>query len=277
MPSHSVQDFSNKQEYTTAGTETFVVPAGITRLRARLWGSGGWSGQASGALFGRGGGGGYVSGEFTVTPGETLNCRVGQRPTSVGAEYSAIWRGTETQANMIMLAGGAGNGGAGNSSQSNAYGGAGGGGGGTTGGVGTAGAVAGVGTGRSPGGGGTQSAGGAGGNVDGNAGSALTGGGGQAGIGAASGGGGGGDGYYGGGSGGRNSNTTVAAGGGGGAGGSSFISGGVTDPVHEQGQRGDAGGQPGGTSDQDYPGAPVGRGGQAANVDGDSGAVILRY
>jgi hypothetical protein len=66
--------------FTYTGSEqTFVVPAGITTLTIECWGAQGAQADANlgGAL---GGKGGYVKGNVSVTPGETLRVYVGQRP-----------------------------------------------------------------------------------------------------------------------------------------------------------------------------------------------------
>lgn len=61
-----------QQAYTTAGTFTFVVPAGVTSISAVAVGSGN---QASGGLGGGGGALAYVN-NISVTPGESLSVRV---------------------------------------------------------------------------------------------------------------------------------------------------------------------------------------------------------
>jgi len=65
--------------YTTAGTNSFVVPVGVTSISAVAVGAGGGGNytmfdQYPGA---GGGGGGLAYGTFTVTPGETLTIVVG--------------------------------------------------------------------------------------------------------------------------------------------------------------------------------------------------------
>jgi hypothetical protein len=77
----------NRFLFTTTGAiQNWVVPAGVTRVKAEAWGGGGYgthifllTGETSGA---GGGGGGYVCAYFTVTPGETLNIIVGAGGTS---------------------------------------------------------------------------------------------------------------------------------------------------------------------------------------------------
>jgi RHS repeat-associated protein len=73
--------------YTTAGTSTYTVPAGVSSLTVQLWGGGGGGGWASGAspcpyscwttTGGGGGGGGYTTQTVPVVPGESLTVTVG--------------------------------------------------------------------------------------------------------------------------------------------------------------------------------------------------------
>lgn len=246
--------------YATAGSYSYVVPAGVTELTVKAWGSGGggggggWGASNSGQG-GSGGGGGYSTSVISTTPGETLTLVVGSAGGGGGANgsccgqgaggggggYSSVYRSTTP----LLLAAGGGGGGGGNKTSLGATGGAG---GATT---GAAGSSTNSGT-YTGGGGGTPSAGGAaggGGNCGGAAGAALNGGrGGRGncntstnqqgaagspggGIGGGnhnfwgtnlSGGGGGGGGWYGGGGGSTGNNSFGGAGGGGG---SSYLTG----------------------------------------------------
>lgn len=219
-------------EYTFLATDqSFVVPAGVTHIYAKLWGSGGGGGHYGGWTFGSwGGGGGHTRGIIPVTAGETLIIRVprggfanpgttnapfGGGSSTAGGDnqygaggggYCGIFRSSTP----LLIAGAGGGGGSTLSNHGMANGGAGGGL------VGLRGLAA-YNLASYAGSGGTQSAGGIGGNGTtntGNAGSYLQGG-------SVNGnpyGGGGGGGYYGGGSG---SYAGSAMGGGGG--GSSYI------------------------------------------------------
>lgn len=76
---------SGQQAFTTSGTSSFTVPAGVTSVSAVVVGGGG-GGSAStlasnGVSGGGGGGGGLSYGTFTVTPGETLTVIVGAAGT----------------------------------------------------------------------------------------------------------------------------------------------------------------------------------------------------
>lgn len=72
---------SGQQAFTTPGTTTFTVPAGVTTVSAVVVGGGGGgsaSTLASNGISGGGGGGGGLSyGTFSVTAGETLTVIVG--------------------------------------------------------------------------------------------------------------------------------------------------------------------------------------------------------
>ena len=67
-------DGSNALSYTGAD-QSFVVPAGVTSITAKLWGAGGGAGAADN---GPGGAGGFTTGTITVTPGETLTILTGE-------------------------------------------------------------------------------------------------------------------------------------------------------------------------------------------------------
>ncbi|MGB3009112.1 MAG: hypothetical protein WBB33_02035 [Candidatus Saccharimonadales bacterium] len=296
------------QIYNTQGSDTFVVPAGVTSLTFKMWGAGGGGGGggAAGGTGGAGGGGGYITGLISVTPGETLSVYVGgggsgglfnNRGNDAGdggggGGYSSLYRNTTA---LAVAAGGAGGGGA----RAASPGGAGGAGGGTNGVSGTA-----VGNGGA-GGAGTPSAGGSGGTGGGNpgtAGASLAGGagadgrtnagadgsgvagglatggdGGQANINTTRpGGGGGGSGWFGGGGGGSTTNANTNAGGGGG-GGSSYIVAGATGTSNIAGSGttpGNSGDSNRGTAGNGGAGGPVLTG---SGTSGSNGLVVLTY
>jgi hypothetical protein len=233
--------------YTTAGSSSFVVPAGVSYLTVKVWGAGGGGGAGSGSsgVGGSGGGGGYAKGVISVTAGETLTVNVGTGGAKASANGRAGNGGGASavkRSSTFLVEGGGGGGGAGRRGNTSGTTGNAGAGGGTTGQPGRSGSAGG------PGGGGTQSTGGAGGtgtasgatgasqaggngastaacatSVTGTGGAGGTGGGGSGGTFTSScaAGGGGGGGYYGGG-GGASTSTTNRSGGGGG-GGSSYI------------------------------------------------------
>lgn len=298
------------QTFTTQGTDTYVVPAGVTSLTLKMWGAGGGGGGGGNSQpGGAGGGGGYVTSTISVTPGETLTVYVGGGGAGGtfnsggndagggggGGGFTSVYRSSTA----LAIAAGGGGGGGGRQAVS---GGAGGAGGGTTG-------IAGISKATNNGGGGgggTPTTGGAAGAAiananQGTAGASLTGGlggdgrngagadgsgaiGGLTGGGAGglanitntrAGGGGGGSGYFGGGGGTATTSVTTAAGGGGG-GGSSYTIAGSTGVTNTAG----SGATPGNSSDASRNGAADGGTGGAAlgnGVAGDNGLAIITY
>ncbi len=126
----------------TGGNQVYVVPANTTTLTFKAWGAAGGGGNSSE----KGGGGGYVMESLSVTPGESLNIKVGGGGTRT---HSANGKGggggwTSIDRSATYLAGAGAGGGATANGQAAP-------GGGTTGGGGTG----------NNGFGGTQSAGGA--------------------------------------------------------------------------------------------------------------------
>jgi hypothetical protein len=70
--------FSSRAQFTAAGTTSWVVPAGVTKARVRMWGGGGGGVSLANATTGQGGGGGaYAEATITVTPAESLTVTVG--------------------------------------------------------------------------------------------------------------------------------------------------------------------------------------------------------
>lgn len=68
-----------QQAWRAVGVVNWIVPAGVYRIRARVWGGGGGGGGAingSSAAIG-GSGGGYAEGVFSVTPGTLLAITTG--------------------------------------------------------------------------------------------------------------------------------------------------------------------------------------------------------
>jgi hypothetical protein len=211
----------------TGGLQTLIVPPGITALQVECWGAQG-SGGAN-----PGGKGGYVKGNLTTNPGETLNLYVGGGGFGgggggTGGGATDIRQGGTALGNRQLVAGGGGSGSYEGSVQSGTYNPA-----NLAGGFG--GYAAGQpGFGIGGGGAGTQTNGGAAGasdnvNLTGTAGTL-----GQGGVGR-SGNGSGGGGYYGGGGGsGYGSNPYY----GGGGGGSSYFGGSnITSASHASGTR----------------------------------------
>ncbi len=299
----------NGQAFNTQGSDTYVVPTGVTSLNVKMWGAGGGGGGGAdvGSAGGAGGGAGYVTTTLAVTPGETLSLYVGGGGR--GGNYDSAGQdaggggggGGFSTLNrlgvpLVLAAGGGGGGGP----RAATTGGAGGAGGGTT---GVAGGTVFANNGAG-GGGGTPSAGGAGGtggNNGGTAGASQTGGAGADarsaagadGSGAAGGlssggagglanisntrgaGGGGGSGYFGGGGGGATSNIANSSGGGGG-GGSSYTGTGTSSTTNTAG----SGASPGNASDSARSGAGNGGTGGAPFANGSNGTnglIVISY
>lgn len=70
--------FASRVQFTSAGVSAWVVPAGVTKARVRVWGGGGGGSSAGSAVLGYGGGSGaYVEATLTVVPAESLTTTVG--------------------------------------------------------------------------------------------------------------------------------------------------------------------------------------------------------
>ncbi|GAB5389644.1 MAG: hypothetical protein Alpg2KO_26120 [Alphaproteobacteria bacterium] len=279
----------------TGADQSFMIPAGCTRVAVAIWGAGGGGGgctQGSTHSTFSGGAGGYTTGELVVTPGETLNMVVGGGGASGdgsgndggyggggngvefaggGGGYSGLFRGTVgSQVNALLVAGGGGGGGAvtpvGAGSSHN-------------GGPGGGGAGYDDGASLSNGLGGTASTGGAGGqDLNGSAQSGSNGSvfaGGDATLGAGQGAGGGGAGYYGGGGGGAMSAGPYAFGSSAGGGGSGYVE---TGSVTQSQMLAGNGSSAPFTSHTAYGGgAATGGAGGDSCADGGHGRVILDF
>ncbi len=105
---------TGSQQFSTASTSSFTVPAGVKKIKVLIQGAGGGGCYGSGAGYGGlGGAGGTVIGILDVTPGEVLTVLVGAggagtnngNPGS-GGRGSSISRG----ATLLAAAGGGGGG-----------------------------------------------------------------------------------------------------------------------------------------------------------------------
>ena len=120
----------------TGADQSFVVPAGVTSLTAKLWGAGGGAGHNGTGNPPQTAAGGYTTGQIAVTPGETLTLVVGQggsytaasnayTPATYGGGgrgkvynhagaggggggLAGIFRGPVNQSNALLIAAGAG-------------------------------------------------------------------------------------------------------------------------------------------------------------------------
>ncbi|WP_146851716.1 glycine-rich domain-containing protein [Brevifollis gellanilyticus] len=100
---------SGAQEYATAGTSTFTVPPGVTKIMVELWGAG-----AGFSLFGDGGSGAYSRKTLTVTPGSQWTVVVGAGGATLAEEAVAPSGGNtsftsvSTPSNTLVSQGGRG-------------------------------------------------------------------------------------------------------------------------------------------------------------------------
>lgn len=95
----------------TGADQTWVVPAGVTSIFAKLWGAGGGPGRAGGWSYGAdGGGGGHTRGLLSVTPGTSLTVRVGSGGASPTFGYSFGGGGGASVNSDVVYAGQGGGG-----------------------------------------------------------------------------------------------------------------------------------------------------------------------
>lgn len=296
---------AGSQTYTTAGTGTLSVPAGVTTITVKVWGAGGGgggSGDSTSQDGGGGGGGGFAQGDVTVSGPETLDVYIGgggALGTATGGSVDTGegaggggYSGVARSGTFLIQVGGGGGGGGGGSSTSDQGGGGGGGSGAngangtvglggtgegdfgdgaTTGAIGAGGTLGGTGADGVSGSGNTGGTGGAGGGGLGGTNGGGRGGGPE--TAALSGGGGGGGGAFGAG-GGENSQGT--AGGAGGGGGGSGKTSGLANVTTAAGTTGASAGTAGaaaqqGDADWLTPAGNGGAGGQSASVSGANG------
>jgi hypothetical protein len=98
-----------------SGTTPWTVPAGVTRVRARVWGAGGPGGGSAGnpSAASGGGGAGYTEGIYTVTPGQVISVTAGVAGTPGAAlsnNNATASAGSAFGAFCSATAGGLGNG-----------------------------------------------------------------------------------------------------------------------------------------------------------------------
>ena len=98
---------TNVQVIQISTSVGYIVPAGITAIRAFMWGAGGTNYPNGGS----GGAGAFVAGTFNVNPGDTISTVVNYGAgggTYVGGGFSGIFRGAISQGNAIGIAAGGG-------------------------------------------------------------------------------------------------------------------------------------------------------------------------
>ena len=112
------------ETFTTPGSHTFTVPAGITCIQVEAWGAGGGGGRNTNNGLGRGGGGGgaFARSILTVTPGATYNVIVGQGGT--GGNLTAVQNSGGASIFGTNIVSAAGGGGVANNSDTGGVGGA---------------------------------------------------------------------------------------------------------------------------------------------------------
>ena len=303
-----VQRLPEKQVFTNTGTlQVFTVPAGVYKIKVKIWGAGGGPGFYNSARYACGGSGGYVAGDIDVTPLENLLIKVGEGGNSTGTGRtrlgyswnfgdgaaggatsptdgnvgcgggaSSIARGATT---LAVAGGGGGAAGYPSAAATYQYGGAGGGSTGGNGGAGTSNP-------SSNGKGGTSLAGGAGGTlswVNGVSGISLQGGnGGDYYFSGYAAGGGGGGGYFGGGGGAGDNTNTWCGGGGGGSSYTGGLTGSITNTQGAINTTANTFAPAPNNSDVDYL-PKVGRGGYVTTTsgniiyDGGPGLIVITW
>lgn len=104
----------NMQVFTSS--DTFTVPAGVTRIKCRVWGAGGGGGGTNSGGFNAvargGGGGGYAEGWYSVVPGQSIFVTVGAGGSPGNASPSDGGDGATTSVGSLISATGGGRGGA---------------------------------------------------------------------------------------------------------------------------------------------------------------------
>jgi hypothetical protein len=99
--------FSRVVNLTTS--QSWTVPAGVTRLKLRVVGGGGGGGGGTSSYGGGGGGaGGYAEGCFTVTPGTAYAVTVGAGGAGSGAGATGQSGGTSSFGTLCGATGGSG-------------------------------------------------------------------------------------------------------------------------------------------------------------------------
>lgn len=92
-----------------SSTGTFTVPAGVTKVRARVYGGGGGTaGCAAGAASAGAWGGGYSEGFFTVVPGATIPITVGAGGAQGSGAGNGGTGGTSSFGSFCSATGGSG-------------------------------------------------------------------------------------------------------------------------------------------------------------------------
>lgn len=93
--------------FTSSGT--FTVPAGVTQVKARVWGAGGaGAGSTTGSPAGGGAGGGYAEGWVPVTPGASIPVTVAAAVPGANGGAAGGAGGSSSFGSLISATGGGG-------------------------------------------------------------------------------------------------------------------------------------------------------------------------
>lgn len=103
---------TSPQNYTTAGSSTFVVPDGVKSITVQTWGGGGRGGGGSGTnlRMGGGGGGAYSTSVIAVTPGQSYTIVVGAggSASEVNGGNTRFYLTSNPSVDLVRAAGGTG-------------------------------------------------------------------------------------------------------------------------------------------------------------------------
>ena len=107
----SVWGQAQSSSYTTAGTQNWLCPAGVTSITVKCWGAGGGGGRGyttNGAAGGGGGGGAYAQSTISVTPGTIYQLVVGTGGTSSTTGSGGAGGVSSFGSTLVVAAGGSG-------------------------------------------------------------------------------------------------------------------------------------------------------------------------
>jgi hypothetical protein len=101
------------ETYSTAGTYTWICPAGVTSITVQAWGGGGAGGgvigpSAVGRAGGGGGGGAFATNTISVTPGNSYTVNVGAGGIGVSGATGNNGGASSFNTNSVIAAGGIG-------------------------------------------------------------------------------------------------------------------------------------------------------------------------
>ena len=100
------RQYKNYQEYTSAGSYSFTVPAGVSRIRAIVVGAGGGGACSKTTYYGGngGGGGGFAMGEYDVIPGQVLAITVGGSGSGSSSNNTKAGNGGSSSVGSLLSA-----------------------------------------------------------------------------------------------------------------------------------------------------------------------------